>query len=85
MKNVLKVCLCKLIFLFHNLETYHPANHLLENAKALIFVGCFFQNTSHGKLWQKRGLEIFRQETPQQVLADGGYFERSPHVSCFDA
>ncbi len=65
-------------FLFHHLETYHPANHLLENAKALIFAGVFFKRSAHGKLWLRRGLDILRQETPKQVLSDGGYFERSP-------
>ena len=65
-------------FLFHHLETYHPGNHLLENAKALIFAGQFFSNSSYGKKWQAKGIQIFRQETPNQVLADGGYFERSP-------
>ena len=64
-------------YLYRNLESHHPGNHLLENARALIFAGRLFDGQGEAGRWVKRGLEIYRRETPAQVLADGGYFERS--------
>lgn len=64
-------------FLYRNLETYHPGNHLLENARALIFGGLYFLGQGESIKWLRKGLEIFESELPQQVLSDGGYFERS--------
>jgi uncharacterized heparinase superfamily protein len=65
-------------FLHRNVESYHPGNHLLENAKALIFAGCYFGDYGEAPKWLRKGLSIYREETPLQVLSDGGYFERSP-------
>ncbi|MDX6611696.1 MAG: hypothetical protein QOD75_882 [Blastocatellia bacterium] len=65
-------------FLFRNQETYHPGNHLLENARALVFAGTYFGEQGEAPRWLERGLEIYERETPAQVLDDGGYFERSP-------
>ncbi|MCA1602874.1 MAG: heparinase II/III family protein [Acidobacteria bacterium] len=65
-------------FLSRNLETHHPGNHLLENARALIFAGSYFAGQGEASLWLERGLEIYGRETPVQVLGDGGHFERSP-------
>jgi uncharacterized heparinase superfamily protein len=65
-------------FLYRNMESHHPGNHLLENAKALIFAGSFFAQQGEAHLWFERGLQIYRRETPVQILPDGGYFERSP-------
>jgi uncharacterized heparinase superfamily protein len=64
-------------YLYRNLEFYHPANHYLENAKALIFAGLYFINQGEANKWLKKGLKIYLTETPKQVLNDGGYFERS--------
>lgn len=60
-----------------NLEYQHRANHLLANGKALVFAGCFFGG-AEGREWLLEGLRILREELPEQVLADGGHFERSP-------
>lgn len=65
-------------YLYRSLETYHPSNHLLENAKALIFAGRYFRAQGEATAWLRKGLEIYRLQTPIQVLKDGGYFERSP-------
>lgn len=65
-------------YLSRNVESYHPGNHLLENAKALIFAGCYLENQGEAPRWLQKGLQIYRQQTPLQVLSDGGYFERSP-------
>lgn len=52
-------------------------NHLLANAKALMFAGLFFDG-GEAERWRTRGLEILRIELAEQILADGGHFERSP-------
>ena len=64
-------------YLYRNLEYYHPANHYLENAKALIFAGLYFENQGEANKWFEKGLEIYLKETPKQVFEDGGYFEKS--------
>jgi len=65
-------------YLYRNIEWYHPGNHLLENARALIFAGRYFNGDVHARDWLAQGLDIYRRETPIQVLDDGGHFERSP-------
>ena len=63
--------------LFGSLEYHLLGNHLLENAKALIFGGCYFVGDDAIK-WLNKGLEIIDQELSEQVLEDGGHFELSP-------
>lgn len=63
--------------LFNSLEYHLLGNHLLENAKALIFGGCYFSGDDAIK-WLNKGLEIIDQELSEQVLMDGGHFELSP-------
>lgn len=65
-------------FLYRNLETHVMGNHLLENARALVVAGSYFGTQGEAPRWLARGLDIYTQETPEQVLADGGFFERSP-------
>jgi uncharacterized heparinase superfamily protein len=64
-------------FLCDRLEFHLLGNHLLANAKALIFAGAFFEQ-DEGGVWLSKGLAILRREIPEQILADGGHFERSP-------
>jgi uncharacterized heparinase superfamily protein len=64
-------------FLCNRLEFHLLGNHLLANAKALIFAGAFFEQ-EEGEGWLAKGLAILRREIPEQILADGGHFERSP-------
>ncbi len=64
-------------FLSERLEFHLLGNHLLANAKALIFAGAFFAQQEAEK-WRAKGLAILRDELPEQILADGGHFERSP-------
>ncbi len=64
-------------FLSERLEFHLLGNHLLANAKALIFSGAFF-NKEEADKWLVKGLAILRRELPEQILADGGHFERSP-------
>jgi uncharacterized heparinase superfamily protein len=65
-------------YLYRHMEAHHPGNHLLENARALIFAGRYFAGQGEADAWVARGLQIYRRETAAQVLSDGGYFERSP-------
>lgn len=59
------------------LEHHILGNHLFANAKALVFIGCFFSG-DEASAWLQQGLAIIRKELPEQVLPDGGNFERSP-------
>ncbi len=64
-------------FLSRRLETHLLGNHLLANAKALVFAGLFFRGPE-AEAWLRKGLDIFIDQLPEQVLPDGGHFERSP-------
>lgn len=59
------------------LETHLLGNHLFANAKALLFAGVFFEGNEADR-WFAKGLSLLRREVPEQVLPDGGHFERSP-------
>ena len=62
----------------HRQVEYHlQGNHLLANAKALVFAGTCFQGKA-AERWLQRGLRILDEQLGEQVLADGGHFERSP-------
>jgi len=64
-------------YLRRRLEWHLLGNHLFANAKALVFSGLFFEGDEADE-WLRKGLEILAQEVPEQILADGGHFERSP-------
>src|SRR6185437_6121023 len=59
------------------LERHLLGNHLFVNAKALIFAGLFFQD-AEAESWLRCGTDILCREVSEQVLSDGGQFERSP-------
>ena len=63
-------------YLFKNIEYHLLANHLFSNAKALIFMGLYFQGSEADKFY-KKGLKIFLREIDEQILDDGGNFELS--------
>jgi uncharacterized heparinase superfamily protein len=57
---------------------YHLlGNHLLENGAALAFCGACFGG-AQAQAWLRSGVEILTRELAEQVLPDGGHFERSP-------
>jgi uncharacterized heparinase superfamily protein len=58
------------------LELHLLGNHLFTNAKALVFAGLFFDGTE-ASAWLEKGMAILREEIPEQILSDGGHFERS--------
>jgi len=63
-------------WLSQRLEFHLLGNHLFANAKALVFAGLFFEGPE-ADTWLKTGLSILIDEIPEQILADGGHFERS--------
>lgn len=64
-------------WLCKRLEVHLLGNHLFANAKALVFAGMYFDGTE-AEQWLAKGLDILERELPEQVLPDGGNFERSP-------
>ena len=63
-------------WLTRRLETHLLGNHLVANAKAMVFAGCYFEGPE-ARAWLKRGMTILEREIPEQILPDGGHFERS--------
>lgn len=63
-------------FLSNRLERHLLGNHLLANAKALVFAGIFFQGIEADG-WLQKGIQIIDRELEEQILQDGGHFERS--------
>jgi uncharacterized heparinase superfamily protein len=59
------------------LEIHLLGNHLWANAKALVFAGVYFEGDEAAR-WRERGLSILCRELREQILPDGGHFERSP-------
>jgi uncharacterized heparinase superfamily protein len=66
----------------HQIEWHLLGNHLLTNAKALVFAGLFFES-EEAEEWLNTGLRIIERELPEQVLLDGGHFELSPMYHSF--
>ena len=64
-------------WLTQRLEWHLLGNHLFVNAKALVLAGLVFEG-AEASGWLKTGLAILRDQLPEQVLSDGGQFERSP-------
>lgn len=69
-------------YLAHYLEIHILGNHLLANAKALIFAGLYFKKEK----WLSLGIKLFSRQLNEQILADGGHFELSPmyHAIIFE-
>ena len=64
-------------WLSKKIEYHLSGNHLLANAKALIFIGLSFEGNL-AKSWLKKGESLYLDELKEQVLDDGGHYERSP-------
>lgn len=63
-------------WLTKRLEYHLLGNHLFSNAKALVFSGLFFKG-DEADHWLATGMKILAQQIPEQILPDGGHFERS--------
>jgi len=64
-------------WLARNVEYHILANHLFTNLKALLFAGLYFGDRE-GERWLRLGLSGVALELDEQILPDGGHFERSP-------
>ena len=64
-------------YLADHLEFDLQGNHLLSNAKALVFAGIFFGDKA-GSRWFETGQELLWRGLQDQFLEDGGHYERSP-------
>jgi uncharacterized heparinase superfamily protein len=64
----------QLLRLARNIEDDVLGNHVIRNARALVLGGSAFAAPE----LTRRGLELLRRELPEQVLRDGGHYERSP-------
>jgi uncharacterized heparinase superfamily protein len=58
------------------LEKHLLGNHLFANAKALVMAGLYFDGLEADN-WLAIGLRLLAREVSEQVLPDGGHFERS--------
>jgi uncharacterized heparinase superfamily protein len=68
----------QLDFLSYHLEKHLLANHLFKNVKALVIGGLFFVHTERGQEWLTEGERRLADELAEQVLVDGGHYERAP-------
>jgi uncharacterized heparinase superfamily protein len=59
------------------LEYHLLGNHLLANAKALVHAGLYFAG-AEAERWYAHGMSLMGRELREQILSDGGHFERSP-------
>jgi hypothetical protein len=64
----------QLAHLERNLEDDILGNHVIRNARALVLGGVALDEPR----WLRRGLSLLRRELPEQILGDGGHYERSP-------
>lgn len=59
------------------IEHHLLGNHLIANAKALLFLGAAFAGPE-AETWLHAGAALLLRELGEQVLPDGGHCERSP-------
>ena len=64
----------QLDYLSKHLELHLLANHLFKNVKALVIGGLFFDQPA----WLATGERLLWREIDEQVLPDGGHYERAP-------
>jgi len=72
--DVLESLWRQLLHLAENVEEDILGNHLIRNARALILGGLAFGDPE----LVRRGREIVHREVAEQILPDGGHYERSP-------
>jgi uncharacterized heparinase superfamily protein len=62
--------------LSQQVEYHLLGNHILANAKALVFAGTYFEGEQADK-WLNTGLVLLDEQLAEQVLPDGAHFELS--------
>ena len=60
-------------FLSRDMEYDVRGNHLLENIRALIFVGLLY-STKESLAWYNLAMDALERATAEQILPDGGHF-----------
>ena len=60
--------------LLNNIEYHLMGNHIMENGCSLLFGGIYFSDDE----LREKGRKILINELNEQILEDGGHFERSP-------
>lgn len=68
-------------WLSENLELHILANHFFKNIKALVFAGRFFEGKMADE-WLAKGESLLLGQIDEQLLHDGGHYERSPMYHC---
>lgn len=68
-------------WLRRRLEYHLLGNHLLANAKALVFAGLYFEG-SEAQEWLAQGRRLLQRQLAEQILTDGGHSELSPMYHC---
>ncbi|MCI0465928.1 MAG: heparinase II/III family protein [Beijerinckiaceae bacterium] len=66
----------QIAFLASNLETDIGGNHLVKNAKALIWASSFFGGRT-AQRWRHAGVRLLQRILDDQILPDGLHYERS--------
>ena len=61
----------------NSIEYHILANHYLKNGKGLLFVAAYL-NCPDSEKWYNKGRCILLQEADEQILDDGGHYEKSP-------
>lgn len=69
------------LWLERTMERHLLGNHFFKNLKALVFAGLFFQGKD-AERWLDKGGCLLAHEIREQILFDGGHFERSPMYHC---
>lgn len=64
-------------YVLRHVEHDVRGNHILENARALLWAGRVFRGGAAGEC-DRAARAILEAEIPEQVLPDGGHFEMSP-------
>lgn len=74
----------QLRFLETHLELDIGGNHLVKDAKALVWGGAYFVGPE-AERWRERGERLLVEELAEQILPDGLHYERSPayHAQVF--
>ncbi|WP_237144287.1 alginate lyase family protein [Pontibacter pamirensis] len=73
-RELLTALQAEVSFLSGRIEYHLLANHVLENAFALLMGGAFFDHDE----WIEAGCKILTEQLKEQVLNDGGHYELSP-------
>jgi uncharacterized heparinase superfamily protein len=65
-------------YLLENLEYHLLANHLLENAIAILIASVYLNN----KFWFNSGGKLVKEQLNEQLLKDGAHYEQSSMYHC---